>query len=77
MGFKSFYYFYRIRYLGSLCFGRNRNTDFPLSLGINNGGETYSAPDRILWQGESWRLASLRDWSPFGYVQALAVKLHE
>ena len=52
-------------------------TDFPLSLGTNDGGETYSAPDRILWKGESWRLASLRDWSPFGYVQALAVKLHE
>ena len=52
-------------------------TDFPLSLGTNEGGETYSAPDRILWQDESWRLVTLRDWSPFGYVQALAVKLHE
>ena len=52
-------------------------TDFPLSLGTNDGGETYSAPDRIQWKGESWRLASLRDWSAFGYVQALAVKLHE
>ena len=52
-------------------------TDFPLSLGTNDGGETYSAPDRIQWKGESWRLVSLRDWSAFGYVQARAVKLNE
>lgn len=52
-------------------------TDFPLSLGENPGGAEYSVPDRILWQGQEWRLARLRDWSALGYYQGLAVKTHE
>ncbi len=52
-------------------------TDFALSLGVNGGGETYSTPDRILWNGAVWRLVRVRDWSMFGYHQGLAVKMHE
>ena len=52
-------------------------TDFPLSLGENGGGETYSTPDRILWNGAVWRVVRVRDWSMFGYYQGLAVKMHE
>ena len=52
-------------------------TAFPLSLGENPGGAEYSVPDRILWQGQEWRLARLRDWSALGYYQGLAVKTHE
>ena len=52
-------------------------TDFPLSLGENVGGAEYSVPDRILWNGETWRVVRVRDWSVFGYYQALAVKMNE
>ena len=50
-------------------------TDFPLSLGENDGEAEYSVPDRILWNGETWRVVRVRDWSIFGYYQALAVKI--
>ena len=52
-------------------------TDFALSLGENDGGVTYTAPDRILWNGETWRVVKVRDWAMFGYYQGLAVKLNE
>ena len=52
-------------------------TDFPLSLGENGGGMNYSAPDRIIWNGETWRVVKVRDWAMFNYVEALAVKLNE
>ena len=52
-------------------------TDFPLSLGENGGGASYSVPDRILWNGETWRVVRVRSWAMFGYVQALAVKMQE
>ena len=52
-------------------------TDFALNLGENGGGTTYTAPDRILWNGETWRVVRVRDWSVFGYYQGLAVKMHE
>ncbi len=52
-------------------------TDFPLSLGENDGGETYSVPDRILWNGEAWRVVKVRNWGDFGYFQGFAVKTHE
>ena len=52
-------------------------TDFALSLGENDGGAAYTAPDRILWNGAAWRVVQIRDWSGFGYIQALAVKLCE
>ena len=52
-------------------------TDFALSCGENDGGEEYSVPDRILWNGENWRVVRVRSWAMFGYVQALAVKMHE
>ena len=52
-------------------------TDFPLRLGENGGGATYITPDRILWNGETWRVVRVRDWSVFGYYQALAIKISE
>ena len=52
-------------------------TSFPLSVGENDGGAEYAAPDRILWNGKIWRVIRVRDWSGFGYIQALAVKMHE
>ena len=52
-------------------------TSFPLSLGNNPGGTTWYAADKILYGGKAWKLASLRDWSFFGYYQALAVLTDE
>ena len=52
-------------------------TDFALSLGENSGGTTYTAPDRIVWNGKTWRLVKLRDWSGFGYTQGIAVRMNE
>ena len=52
-------------------------TAFPLSLGENGGGAGYSAPDQILWNGETWRVVRIRDWLSFGYIQALAVRMNE
>ena len=52
-------------------------TDFALSLGANGGGVMYTAPDRILWNGGTWRVVKVQDWSAFGYFRAIAVKLNE
>ena len=52
-------------------------TDFSLSLGENDGDAEYSVPDRILWNGKTWRVVRVEDWSVFGYIQALAVRMHE
>ena len=52
-------------------------TSFPLSLGSNPGGTAWTAADRILYDGKVWKLARLRDWSQFGYYQALAVLTDE
>ena len=52
-------------------------TSFPLSMGTNPGGTTWTAADRILYDGKCWKLARLRDWSRFGYYQALAVLTDE
>ena len=52
-------------------------TAFLLSLGENDGGPGYSTPDRILWNGETWRVVRTQDWSWSGYQKVLAVKMHE
>ena len=52
-------------------------SDFPLSLGENPSGAEYSVPDRILWNGETWRVVRVRDWSTFNYYQCQAVRLRE
>ena len=50
-------------------------TDFALSLGEDQGS-AYTGPDRIRWNGETWRMVQVRDWSGFGYCQALAVLIN-
>ncbi len=52
-------------------------TGFALSLGENGGGETYSTPDRIRWNGETWRVVRTRNWSMFGYHQGVAVRVRD
>ena len=50
-------------------------TDFALSLG-EDSGSAFTGPDRIHRNGETWRVVRVRDWSAFGYCQALAVKIN-
>ena len=49
-------------------------TAFPLSLGENTGGTAYTAADRIAWNGQTWKLAGLQEWTAFGYCRGLAVR---
>ena len=53
-------------------------TDYPLSTGIpEDAGVSFTGADRIHWNGQTWRVVKVRDWSAFGYVQAYAVLLQE
>ena len=53
-------------------------TDYVLSAGTpEDAGASFVGADRIHWNGQVWRVVKVRDWSTFGYVQALAVKLEE
>jgi hypothetical protein len=52
-------------------------TGFSLSTGENSGGATYRVPDRIHWGDQVWRVVRVKSWMQFGYVQALAVLMHE
>ena len=51
-------------------------TAYPLSLG-QNAGITFTPPDRIRWNDRIWRVVRVKDWSLFGYIQALAVLIRE
>ena len=48
-------------------------TSFPLSMGANSGGISWTAADRIHYDGKVWKLVRLRDWSQFHYFQRIAV----
>ena len=40
-------------------------------------GASFIAPDRVHWNGQTWRVVRVRDWQMFGYYQAYAVKMRE
>ena len=53
-------------------------TDYPLRTGTSeDAGASFTAPDRIHWNSQTWRVVKVRDWQGFGYVHALAVLMHE
>ena len=54
-------------------------TDYPLSTGTPeaSGASSFTGPDRIQWNGRTWRVVRVRDWQNFGYYQAYAVLMHE
>ena len=54
-------------------------TDYALSTGTpeDAGAVSFTGPDRIHRNGQTWRVVRVRDWQGFGYVQALAVLIHE
>ena len=52
-------------------------TDFRLTTGENFGGASFTAPDRVLWQDQTWRVIRVKSWQQFNYVQALATLMSE
>ena len=53
-------------------------TDYALSTGTpETSGASFTGPDRIRWNNQTWRVVRVRDWSAFGYCQAYAVLMHE
>ena len=46
------------------------------SLGENHG-DTFTGPDRILWDERVWRLVRVRPWTAFGFVQGYAVLVRD
>ena len=52
-------------------------TSFPLTAGVNESGDSFRAADRIHYASRLWRVVRVRDWSQFGYVQALAVLVQQ
>ena len=52
-------------------------TDFSLSTGENSGGVNYTAPDRIVWNNETWRVIRVRYWAMFGVNQCIAVRVRD
>ena len=53
-------------------------TDYPLSTGTPEGsGVSFIAPDRVHWNGQTWRVVRVRDWQMFGYYQGYAVLVQE
>ena len=54
-------------------------TDYALSTGTSetSGASSFTVPDRIRWNNQTWRIVRVRDWSAFGYYQAYAVLIHE
>ena len=54
-------------------------TDYALSTGTPEGpgASSFTAPDRIHWNDQTWRVVRVRDWEMFGYYQAYAVLMRE
>ena len=54
-------------------------TDYPLSTGTSemSGASSFTGPDRIFWNGRTWRVVRVRDWQMFGYYHAYAVLMRE
>jgi len=54
-------------------------TDYALSTGTpeGSGASSFTGPDRIHWNGKTWRVIRVRDWQTFGYYQAYAVLMQE
>ena len=44
-------------------------TDCPLSTGVaeDAGAYSFTGPDRIHWNNQTWRVVRVRDWQSFGY----------
>ena len=46
----------------------------PFSLGSRPDAAHFTAPDRILWNGRTFLVIAIKDWTPFGFSRAIAVQ---
>ena len=51
-------------------------TEFPPQAALG-GSPSFTGPDRIHWNNQTWRVVRVRDWQNFGYYQAYAVLMRE
>ena len=51
-------------------------TEFPPQAALG-GSPSFTGPDRIHWNGQTWRVVRVRDWQMFRYCQAYAVLMRE
>ena len=52
------------------------HSEFAFSLGKDNG-TTYTAPDRVIWNSNTWRVVRTKDWASMGFHIAYAVLMRE
>ena len=54
-------------------------TDYALITGTPEGAgaSSFTGPDRVHWNSQTWRVVRVRDWQMFGYYQAYAVLMQE
>ena len=48
---------------------------FSFSVGSNDGGVTFDGPDEILYDGKTYRVTSVNDWSDWGFSIAYATRV--
>lgn len=51
-------------------------TEFPPQAALV-GSPSFTGPDRIHWNDQTWRVVRVRDWQGFGYCQAYTVLINE
>ena len=47
---------------------------FVFQTGVNNGN-TFLGPDEVIYQGETWRITKVDNWSEWGFTTAYATKV--
>jgi hypothetical protein len=53
------------------------HSEFAFSTGKDNG-TSYTTPDRVIWNGQTWRVVRIRDWiASYGFCDAWAVLMQE
>ena len=46
----------------------------PFSLGVRKNSTGFTAPDQILYAGQTFLVIAVKDWSAFGFSKAIAVE---
>ena len=46
----------------------------PFSLGVRADPASFTAPDQILYAGQTFLVIAVKDWSAFGFSKAIAVE---
>ena len=49
--------------------------EFEFKVGNNNGGVSFEGEDEVLWDGKTWRVTRVEDWSKWGFSTAYATRV--